>query len=112
MRGAASLALVGLSFGALGGSLGACFPDNPRARHISYAAEITAMVAGAVVLAVVPPPGDCFADDKVCRSHRQDGEAIGLTLLFGGVIGVVTTLVSAQDAQKPAPTVTRQAPGP
>jgi hypothetical protein len=83
-----------------------CFPDNPRARHISYAAELGTMVAGGIVLAVVPPPGDCFADEKTCRSHREDAEAIGLTLLFGGVIAVVTTLVSAQDAQKPAPIVT------
>jgi hypothetical protein len=93
-------------------SSGGCFPDNARARHISYAAEVSAMVAGGLVLAIVPPPGDCFIDEKECRSHREDGEAIGLTLLFGGVIGVVTTLVSAQDAQQPAPTATSPRRGP
>ena len=56
------------------------------------------MVAGGLVLAIVPPPGDCYARDTTCRAHRGDAEAIGSLLLFGGVIAVVTTLVSAQDA--------------
>jgi hypothetical protein len=84
-------------------ALGGCFPDNPRARHISYAAEISAIVAGGLVLAIVPPPGDCFSDDKTCRSHRETGEAIGLTVFFGGVIGLITTLVASQDQRAAKP---------
>jgi hypothetical protein len=77
-----------------------CFPDNPHARHVSYVVEVASMVAGGVILASFHPAGDCDAHDHVCMTHADEAQAVGLTLLLGGLAGAVATLVSADDAQQ------------
>jgi hypothetical protein len=88
------------------GALPGCFPDDARARHIAYASEAGAIAAGIVVLAVVHPAGDCDVHDQTCVAHGNEAEAIGLTLLFGGLAAAVVTLLSSEDTQRKAIVVT------
>ena len=104
LRWAAAIALASV--------LGACFPDNERARHIAYATEGGAIVAGLLLLAFVHPPGDCYHDDLTCRSHGNEAEAGGLFLLFGGLAGGVVTLLSAEDGDRKTIVVQPGTPSP
>jgi hypothetical protein len=89
--------LLAVSLAASAGT--GCFPDNPRARHISYVVEVSSMLAGGVLLAAVHPAGDCDQMDQACISHADLAQGTGLILLFGGLAGAVATLVTADDAQ-------------
>jgi len=83
-----------------------CFPDNPHARHVSYVVEVSAMLAGGILLAAVHPAADCDQHDPACTSHADDAQGLGLTLLLGGMAGAVATLVSADNAQAQQSNVT------
>ena len=64
------------------------------------------MAAGVIILALTHPSADCDPFDKPCIAHSDEGQAIGLTLLFGGLAGAVVTIVSAEDAAQKKSNVT------
>jgi hypothetical protein len=84
----------------LAGAVAGCFPDDARARHIAYASEAGAIAAGVLVLALVRPAGDCDVHDQPCIDRGNTREAIGLTLLFGGIGAGLVTLLASEDTQR------------
>jgi hypothetical protein len=100
MRHAASLVIFAVVAASVPAP--ACFPDNPRARRVSYVVEGATIAAGLVVLALTKAPSQCDRRDVTCMDRAERGEAVGLVLVFGGLIGAVVTAVTAAPAARVA----------